>query len=104
MAIATNEIVRLFPVDAIQGNPWQPRKTADPEALQELPDSIATSGLLQFPVGRATEDGLQIAFGHRRIDAVRLLVEDGRWEGGAPVILRDLTDQQMALFALEENA
>ena len=92
------------PLDSIFPNPYQPRRTMDPEALQELAESIATSGLLQTPIGRPLEGGnVQLAFGHRRVDAIRMLAGQGRWTGGAPVLLRPLTDQQMAVFALEEN-
>ena len=91
-------------LDAIAGNPWQPRRSMDPDGIRELAESIATSGLLQTPVGRRIADGtVQLAFGHRRVEAIRLLEGEGRWEGGVPVDVRELSDQQMAVFALEEN-
>ena len=97
--------VVLIPLDKIEANPWQTRKTIDPEDLQTLAESIDTSGLLQTPLGRRLESGVvQLAFGHRRVEAIRLLAEAGRWDGGAPVALRELTDLQMAVFAMEENA
>ena len=95
----------MVDLELIDDNPWQPRKTIDRESLEELAVSIDVSGLLQAPVGRRRPDGrVQLAFGHRRVAAVRVLAEQGKWQGGAPVVLKDLTDTQMALFALEENA
>ena len=89
----------------VEPNPWQPRKVVNPEDLQALSDSIEKSGLLQMPIGRRTESGkVQLAFGHRRVEAIRLLAEAGKWEGGAPVIIKPLSDVQMAVFAMEENA
>ena len=101
---ATNEITRLFHLDSIEANPWQPRKTMDAVDLLALADSIAATGLLQPPLGRPTEFGVQIAFGHRRVEAIRILVEQGKWDGGVPILLRDLSDSQMAVIAMEENA
>ena len=49
--------------DLIDDNPWQPRKTLDPEALESLAGSIGMSGLLQFPLGRRQPDGrVQLGF------------------------------------------
>ena len=101
----TESLDTFIPLDGIEPNPWQSRKTMDPEDLLTLADSIDASGLLQFPIGRRREHGVvQLAFGHRRVEAIRLLVKQGKWQGGVPIVLRDLTDQQMAIFALEENA
>ena len=92
-------------LDSIEPNPWQPRKTIDPEDLATLAESIDTSDLLQVPIGRRLESGLvQLAFGHRRVEAIRLLATSGKWVGGVPVSVRELSDQQMAIFALEENS
>ena len=101
---ATNEITRMVHLESIKANPWQPRKSVDPEYLRSLAESILLHGLLQVPIGRPSETGVQLAFGHQRIDAIRILAYQGQWEGGAPILLRDLTDQEMAVFALEENA
>ena len=95
----------LIPLDSIEPNPWQARKTVNPEELAKLAESIAASGLLQTPMGRRLESGtVQLAFGHRRVKAIRMLAKRGLWKWGAPVILKDLTDQEMAILTLEENA
>ena len=91
-------------LNLIQPNPWQPRMSMDSDGLQELAESIAAHGLLQTPVGRPLDDGVvQLAFGHRRVAAIRHLAEQGRWEGGVPVMVKALTDQEMVTFAFEEN-
>lgn len=79
-------------------NPWQPRAQLDPEQVKELADSIEQVGLLQPPLARPFGDGYQIAFGHYRIAALRLL-------GLAAVELevRQLSDAEMAIIALSEN-
>ena len=94
--------------DSMSANPWQPRQKIAAEDVRELADSIEQIGLLQRPVvrktGKGKTAGYQIAVGHIRVAAIRLLLELGKWpEGGVPVEVRDLTDQEMAIAALEEN-
>ena len=56
-------------------NPWQPRKTVDDEYIKELANDIQAAGrLLQEPLTRPVGDGAyELAFGHSRIAALRLL-------------------------------
>ena len=97
-------VVMDVDTNLILPNPWQPRRSYDPLVIRELAESIYANGLLQTPVGRPAEDEhVELAFGHQRIEAIRLLQAEGRWDGGAPVVLRNLTDQQMVFFAFEEN-
>ena len=88
----------------IDDNPWQPRQSYDEEALQELADSIHSLGLLQVPLGRRAEDGrVQSAFGHRRVRACRLNLEQGRSHGYIDMDIAEITDDDMAVLALTEN-
>ena len=90
--------------ELIGDNPYQPRASMDQIELAELADDIERNGLHQRPLGRQVGDSFQLAFGHRRVAAIRLLIDSGRWNGDqVPVIARDLTDDQMAFFALSEN-
>jgi ParB-like chromosome segregation protein Spo0J len=57
----------------IDPNPYQPREKTDPEHIQKLAASIASSGLLQIPSGRRAGDRVQLAFGHSRFAAFQLL-------------------------------
>jgi len=66
------EVVREVEVDEISPNPYQPRKTFDPVALQELADSIVRHGLLQPIVVIEKDDGYLLVAGERRLRAHKL--------------------------------
>lgn len=66
------EMVRDIDVDRIAPNPYQPRKTFDATALQELSDSIVTHGLLQPIVVIEKDDGYLLVAGERRLRAHKL--------------------------------
>jgi len=101
---------QTFPLDRFQPNPWQPRESEDAEHIKALALDIAAHGLLQKPIGRMMDDdSIQLAFGHSRLAAYRWLndVQDnsnleGDWSS-MPVIIQDLTDQQMCEMAISEN-
>ncbi len=86
-------------VTAIQPNPFQPRRTFDQAAIDELASSMASSGLLQPVVLRPYEDGTyQLIAGERRWRAALQL----EWtEIGA--VLRDVDDRTLLTLALVEN-
>ncbi len=66
------EMVREIKVEVIAPNPYQPRKTFDATALQELSDSIVTHGLLQPIVVIEKDDGYLLVAGERRLRAHKL--------------------------------
>lgn len=83
----------------IEPNRDQPRKQFDEEALNELSNSIAQHGVLQPLLVRPMPDGgYQLVAGERRWRASRMA---GLTE--VPVVIRDLTDSQVAELALVEN-
>lgn len=83
----------------IEPNRDQPRKHFDEEALAELSHSIAQHGVLQPLLVRPMLDGsYQLVAGERRWRASRMA---GLTE--VPVVIRDLTDAQVAELALVEN-
>ncbi len=83
----------------IEPNRDQPRKQFDEDALAELSDSIAQHGVLQPLLVRPMPDGgYQLVAGERRWRASRMA---GLTE--VPVVIRDLTDSQVAELALVEN-
>ena len=43
-------------LELIDDNPWQPRQVIDPDALDELAESIHQLGLMQSPRGRRSPD------------------------------------------------
>lgn len=91
--------LREIPVSAIDSNPFQPRREFEPEALKELTDSIAASGLLQPIVVRPKAAGrYELIAGERRWRAVRQL----GWQK-VPAVLKAIDDQAMLTLALIEN-
>lgn len=94
----TRAAEREVPVEAIRSNPYQPRRRFAEESLRELAASIRHNGLLQPLIVRRVETGWEIVAGERRWRAIRTL----GWEK-APVVERELTEEQMLVLALVEN-
>ena len=83
----------------ISPNPNQPRKHFDEDALRELADNISRYGLLQPVVVHTKADGsYEIVAGERRWRACRMAGLTT-----IPVIIKDLTDSEIAEIALIEN-
>ena len=86
-------------ISEIEPNKKQPRREFDPEALQELSESIGQHGVIQPLVVRPLFDGgYEIVAGERRFRAARMA---GLKE--VPVVIRELTDSQSMELALIEN-
>ena len=95
---ASADVLRI-PVGMIEPNPFQPRASFDPEALEELADSIRTLGLIQpITVRKVTGQRYQIISGERRFRASKLAGMDM-----IPAYIRDADDQGMLEMALVEN-
>ncbi len=92
------EALRYLPVEQIRRGRYQPRRHFDPDALQELADSIAAQGLVQPVVVRAADDGFELIAGERRWRAAQ---QAGLHE--IPAIVRDLDEQAAAAVSLIEN-
>ena len=90
--------VRLVPIAELAANPYQPRTGIDQSDLAELTESIRQSGVLQPILARRLGSKLQIVAGERRWRAAKLA---GLEE--VPVLVREITDQDSAVFALVEN-
>ena len=94
----TSDVLRI-PVDMVEANPFQPRSSFDPEAMEELAASIRALGLIQPVTVRKVSDGrYQIISGERRFKACRMA-------GMAmiPAYVRETDDQGMLEMALVEN-
>ena len=88
-----------LPIGKVEPREAQPRKTFDEQALQDLADSIAQSGLIQPIVARRLEGGYyQIIAGERRWRASRMA---GLTE--VPVRVLEADDRRTAELALVEN-
>jgi len=96
---------RVALLEIIDPNPWQTRKNYDKSSIEELARDILANTLLQVPVGRNMDnERVELAFGHRRFEAFKLLAALGHDEFKEfPVIIKQLSDEQMALLAFSEN-
>ncbi len=98
--------LRRVHIDAIVPNPRQPRSVFDPDALQELADSIREVGLIQPLIVQQTVAPenvdepvrYQLITGERRWRAARLANLQH-----VDVIVKDVTPQEMLELALVEN-
>ncbi len=86
-------------VDLIQRGTYQPRVHFEPEALQELADSIRAQGVIQPIVVRPLAGGkYELIAGERRWRATQLA-----GLGQIPAVIRELDDQTAAAVSLIEN-
>ncbi len=90
--------LEYIPVDRIHRGRYQPRRHFDPDALQELADSLAAQGMVQPVVVRPTDDGYELIAGERRWRAAQIA---GLHE--IPAVIRDLEEQAAAAVSLIEN-
>ena len=95
---ATKDSIQNIKLDELRSNPYQPRKTFDEEALQELSDSIKEHGVFQPIIVKKGIKGYEIIAGERRVKAS---IMAGLKE--IPAIVRDFNDQEMMEIALLEN-
>ncbi len=95
----TDVKVVQVPLTRVIPNPYQPRKEFEPEALEELSDSIRQYGVLQPLLVAPGEDGNYILIaGERRLRASTLAGLET-----VPVIISEYTTQQIAEIAMIEN-
>ena len=86
------------PVESIENNPYQPRKTFDDDELAALCNSIRTHGVLQPLVVRQVGERFQLIAGERRLRAAR-----SAGLTAVPVRVVNFNDQQTVEAALIEN-
>lgn len=99
--------MREVPLDSILPNPYQTRQEDDREHVENLADSIRLHGLLQIPTARVCPDDaekVQLAFGHSRLAALKLLREQMPATFlTMPLNVAVLDDLQMFEMAVTEN-
>ena len=94
-----NERLCHIPVDQIQRGKYQPRRDMNPEALEELANSIRAQGIIQPIVVRHLLGGrYEIVAGERRWRAAKMA---GLKE--IPTIVKDIPDEAAVAIALIEN-
>jgi len=91
--------VRAIPIDHIQPNPNQPRRTFHPDRLNELAASIGASGVVQpilvRPVGG---DRFELVAGERRWRAARIA-----GLAAIPAVVQEVANNRLLEIALIEN-
>lgn len=94
-----SEVVKDISLEEIRPNPYQPRKIFDEEALNELADSIRSSGVFQPIILReSTVKGYEIIAGERRFRASKLA-----GKATIPAIIRVFDEERMMEVAVLEN-
>lgn len=91
--------LRELPVEFIQRGKYQPRRDMDPEALEELANSIRAQGVMQPIVVRPIGGGrYEIIAGERRWRATQLAGLDK-----VPAVVREVPDEAAVAMSLIEN-
>lgn len=97
--VATDGDLRTLPVDLIQRGKYQPRRDMQPEALEELAESIKAQGVMQPIVVRpVSADKYEIIAGERRWRATQLAGLES-----IPAVVRQVSDEAAIAMALIEN-
>jgi ParB family chromosome partitioning protein len=105
--------IALIPLEQVQDNPYQPRQVYNAAEIEALAVSIATDDLKQFPRARAVNSHYELEFGHKRARAFAWLASHFDAQGlpdrydrytNLPVILDELSDEEMYRAAVLENA
>ncbi|MCM3239624.1 ParB/RepB/Spo0J family partition protein [Heyndrickxia oleronia] len=96
--VSNDETVKEVKLKELRPNPYQPRKVFQSEAIEELKVSIIEHGILQPIIVRKSIKGYEIVAGERRFRAAKEAKLDM-----VPVVVRELTEQQMMEFAVLEN-
>ena len=91
--------LREIPLELIQPNAHQPRRTFDSARLAELAESIRTRGVLQPIVVRPLAGGsFELVAGERRLRAAKMVELET-----IPALVRDTADSEQLELALAEN-
>jgi len=91
--------LKQLPVEFLQRGKYQPRRDMDPDALEELAESIRQQGIMQPIIVRTVEEGrYEIIAGERRWRAAQLANLDR-----VPAIIREVEDDAAVAMALIEN-
>ncbi|MBB3141735.1 ParB/RepB/Spo0J family partition protein [Halomonas sp. THAF12] len=96
---AADERLERLPLGQLSRGRYQPRRDIQPEALEELADSIRAQGVMQPIVVRPIgEKRYEIIAGERRWRAAQLAELDV-----IPAVVREVTDEVALALALIEN-
>lgn len=94
----SEDTIQEISIHSCRPNPYQPRKTFDDDAIEELKESILEYGIIQPLIVRKSIKGYEIVVGERRYRAAKAA---GLSE--IPVVVKELSDHRMMELALLEN-
>lgn len=98
METAEENDIKEIPVSEIRPNPYQPRKTFNEEALNELAESIKNYGVFQPIIVKKGLRGYDLIAGERRLRASKIA---GLTK--IPAIVKEFTNDEMREISLLEN-
>lgn len=94
-----NVSVNEIPIHMIRPNPFQPRKEFEPQALEDLKNSILQNGIIQPITVRKTVQGFELIAGERRFRAAKM----ANLETLPAYVREDVSDEEMLELAIIEN-
>ena len=97
-SLADNDEIRDIEIDLIRPGQQQPRTSFDPAKLDELAQSIRTSGIIQPLLVRPRGGLFELVAGERRWRAAQLA-----GLSRVPAIIREIPDDRLLELALIEN-
>ena len=95
---ADDNDIKDINLSEIRPNPYQPRKTFNEEALDELAESIKNYGVFQPIIVKKSIKGYDLIAGERRVRAAKRAGLEK-----IPAIVKDFSDDLMREIALLEN-
>ncbi|MEM6599790.1 MAG: ParB/RepB/Spo0J family partition protein [Verrucomicrobiota bacterium] len=95
---SAREGVQEIAIDHLEASSLQPRKTFQPDQLEELTESIREQGIIQPLIVRARKEKFELIAGERRWRA-----SQAAGLKTVPVIVRQVTDHEVLEMALVEN-
>ncbi|WML29535.1 ParB/RepB/Spo0J family partition protein [Neobacillus sp. OS1-32] len=98
MEAGKDETVQEIRLKELRPNPYQPRKSFNQEAIDELKASILEHGILQPLIVRKSIRGYEIVVGERRYRAAK----EAKL-ASVPAVVREFSEQQMMELAVIEN-
>lgn len=101
-----DEIIEKVSINAILPNPFQPASRIDVDMFtqQKFAESTKIEGMHQTPVCRKKDGKFEMGDGWLRLSGYKLRASQGEKDCEMiPVIVRDLTDQQMADMVFATN-
>ncbi len=90
--------ISYLSIDMIKPNPYQPRRTFNKIALDELSNSIKEHGIIQPILVRKVGNLYELVTGERRLKAAKI---SGLNE--IPAIILQMSTKETAIFTIMEN-